>query len=199
MQPSDITLYTSYPATIKGRQDIEVRPKVSEFITKINISDGAVVKKGQVLFQLDRVQYEEAVRAAEANVKVAEASLKNSQLTVNTKKSLADQNIISQFELETAQYDLNSQEALLAQAQAQLVSAQNDLSYTNITSPWDGIVGDIPYDVGSLVSTTINPPLTVISDISDMYVYFSMNEKQLLELTRKDSIVQQTLDSMPDV
>ena len=152
------------------------------------------------MFLIDAVPYQKAVQAAEAAVEVAKANVATTQLTVDSKTELHAQNIISDYDLQTAKNSLASAKAALAQAEAQLASAHNDLSYTTITSPSDGVVGTIPFRVGSLVGTTTQEPLTVVSDINKMFVYFSMNEKQLLALTRqKDGSVNSMIGAMPEV
>lgn len=197
---SQTEIKTGYPASIEGVQDVEIRPRVSGFITKLCVDEGAVVSKGQALFVIDKVQFAEAVKAAEAAVKMAEASVATSQLTVKNKKDLAAQNIIGEYDLETAQNDLLTREANLAQAKAQLASAQQDLSYTTVTSPSAGVVGTIPFRVGSLVSSSSQVPLTVVSDISKMHVYFSLNEKELLSMIRKQNVsLDKIIDAMPAV
>ena len=173
---------------------------MSGYITKLCVDEGAVVHKGQPLFLIDAVPYQKAVQAAEAAVEVAKANVATTQLTVDSKTELHAQNIISDYDLQTAKNSLASAKAALAQAEAQLASAHNDLSYTTITSPSDGVVGTIPFRVGSLVGTTTQEPLTVVSDINKMFVYFSMNEKQLLALTRqKDGSVNSMIGAMPEV
>lgn len=199
MQPTSSALKSSYPAVIKGKQDIEIRPKVAGFITKLCVDEGSVVRKGQTLFIIDPVQYEAAVKVAEANVKVAKTSVATSQLTYENKQQLREKNIISDFELQMAENDLATRKAQLAQAEAQLVNARNDLSYTNVVSPSNGVVGTIPYRVGSLVSSSTQIPLTVVSNIDEMYVYFSMTEKQLLALVREGGTIKEILDRMPEV
>ena len=200
VEPTSQELNSAYPATIKGQQDIEIRARVSGYITKLCVDEGAVVHKGQPLFLIDAVPYQKAVQAAEAAVEVAKANVATTQLTVDSKTELHAQNIISDYDLQTAKNSLASAKATLAQAEAQLASARNDLSYTTITSPSDGVVGTIPFRVGSLVGTTTQEPLTVVSDINKMFVYFSMNEKQLLALTRqKDGSVNSMIGAMPEV
>nr|WP_302567617.1 efflux RND transporter periplasmic adaptor subunit [Alistipes indistinctus] len=200
VEPTSQELNSAYPATIKGQQDIEIRARVSGYITKLCVDEGAVVRKGQPLFLIDAVPYQKAVQAAEAAVEVAKANVATTQLTVDSKTELHAQNIISDYDLQTAKNSLASAKAALAQAEAQLASARNDLSYTTITSPSDGVVGTIPFRVGSLVGTTTQEPLTVVSDINKMFVYFSMNEKQLLALTRqKDGSVNSMIGAMPEV
>lgn len=200
VEPTPATLNSSYPATIQGRQDVEIRPNVSGFITKLCVDEGAVVKKGQTLFLIDPVQYEAAVNVARAAVNVAQANVSTAKLTAENKRELAKKNIISEYDLQMAENTLASQEAALAQAQAQLINAENNLSYTKVTSPSDGVVGTFPYRVGSLVSPSSATPLTTVSDISEMYVYFSMNEKQVLDMIRQaNGSTTDILNELPEV
>lgn len=199
LQPNKIELKSTYPVTIKGKQDIEIRPNVSGFITKLCVDEGSIVRKGQPLFIIDQVPYQAALKVAEANVNVAKTSVSTSELTAANKKELHRKNIISDYELQMAENDLASKKALLAQAEAQLTNARNNLSYTTVASPSDGIVGTIPYREGSLVSPSIQVPLTVVSNIKEMYVYFSMTEKQLLSLIREGGSIKDILSKMPEV
>ena len=199
LQPTTVNLKSSYPATIKGKQDIEIRPQVSGFITKLNIDEGSMVKKGQVLFVIDPVQYESAARAAKAAVATAKANVSTQEITVKNKRELNKKNIISDYDLEMAENTLASAKAQLASAEAQLISANQNLAYTRVTSPSDGVAGTIPYRVGSLVSASGPSPLTVISDITQMYVYFSLTEKELLNLIRQDGSQTEFLNSFPAV
>ena len=142
---------TSYPATIRGTQDIEVRPQVSGFIVKLCVDEGATVRKGQALFQIDPTQYAAAVGQAKAAVEMAKANVATLTLTEKNKKALFDQKIISDFEYQTAVNQLMSAKASLAQAEASLVSANQNLSFCTVTSPSNGVVGTFPYRIGSLV------------------------------------------------
>ena len=199
MQPTDVELKSSYPATVRGKQDVEIRPQVAGFITKLCVDEGATVRKGQPLFIIDQVQYEAAVKQAEAGVKVAEASVATEELTYKNKIELHKKKIISDYELQSAQNTLASKKASLAQAEAQLVNARQNLSYTVVSSPSDGIVGSIPYRIGSLVSASIATPLTTVSQYSEMYAYFSLTEKELLNLIRKDAGEKKMIESFPTV
>ena len=197
VEPQDVVLTSSYPAAIRGRQDVEIRPNVSGFITKLCVDEGASVRNGQTLFIIDPVQYEEAVNVARAAVSVAEAGVATAQLTADNKRELARKNIISSYDYQMAENALASQKAALAQAEAQLVNAEKNLSYTSVVSPVDGVMGSIPFRVGALVSPTSATPLTTVSDISEMYVYFSMTEKELLDLIRQDGSSKEILERMP--
>lgn len=199
LQPTTVDLKSSYPATIKGKQDVEIRPQVSGFITKVLVDEGSIVRKGQVLFVIDPVQYEAAYRSAKAAVATAKAAVSTQEITVKNKRELNKKNIISNYDLTMAENGLVSAQAQLAAAQAQLTSAQQNLSFTQVKSPSDGIVNTIPYRLGSLVSPSISTPMTVVSDINEMFVYASLTEKELLNLTKKDGSQQSIVESYPDV
>lgn len=199
LQPKDVELNTAYPATIKGMQDIEIRPKVSGYLTQLLVDEGATVRKGQPLFKIDDVQYRAAVNQAVASVNVVKANINTQKLTVENKKMLHAKQIISDYDLQTAINQLASLEAQLQQAEAALQSARDNLRYCTVTSPGDGVVGVIPYRVGSLVSASSAQPLTTVSSINEMYVYFSMTEKQLLALTREQGGLNEALKNMPPV
>mgnify|MGYP001545783304 FL=1 len=199
VQTTTANLTNSYPATIKGKQDVEIRPMVSGFITKLHVDEGAVVRKGQVLFSIDPVQYQAAVNSAKATVETAKAALNTQELTTANKRELNKKQIVSDYDLLMSENQLAQAKASLAQAEAQLVNAQNNLSYTRVTSPSDGVVGTIPYRVGSLVSPSIATPLTTVADISEMYAYFSMTERQLLAMIREGGSMKEILESLPSV
>lgn len=199
VETAEADLNTSYPATIKGQQDIEIRPKIAGHITRLLVDEGASVRKGQALFEIDRTQYAAAVKAAEAQINVVKAQISTQELTVANKKMLLDKAIISKYDYDMAVNSLASLKAQLAAAQAQLVNAKDQLSFCTIVSPADGVVGEIPYRVGSLVSASTAEPLTTVSNISKMYVYFSMTEKQLLGMSRETGGVKEAIAKMPAV
>ena len=189
----------SYPATIKGKQDVEIRPMVSGFITKLHVDEGSVVKKGQVLFTIDQVQYRAAVETAKATVATAEAALQTQELTTQNNRELNKRGIVSDYQLSTSENQLAQAKATLAQAKASLVNAERNLQYTEVTSPSDGIVGQIPYRVGSLVSASMATPMTTIADNSEMFAYFSMTERQLLQMIREGGSYKDILAKMPEI
>lgn len=188
-----------YPATIKGLQDIEVRPQVSGLIVKLCVDEGATVRKGQALFQIDPTQYKAAYDQAAASVKSAKANLETITATERNKKMLHDQKIISDFEYQTAVNNLLTAKANLAQVEAAYTAAKQNLDFCTVKSPSDGVIGTFPYRIGALVSPSISEPLTTVSEIGDMYVYFSMTEKQLLDLTRAGGTLKEQLEKMPAV
>lgn len=196
---TDREIPSNYSATIRGRQDIDIYPQVSGTIFQLCVNEGQNVTKGQSLFVIDQVPYKAALQTAEANVEAAKAGVATAQLTFDSKKELFARKVVSQYDLSTAENSLLTAKAQLALAEAQRINAANNLSYTVVKSPANGVVGTLPYRVGALVSASIPQPLTTVSDNSVMYVYFSMTENQLLGLTRAYGSIANTLKNMPDV
>ena len=200
IQPRSTTLQSHYPATIEGQQDIEIRPKIDGYVEAIYIDEGDRVTQGQALFKINAPQYEQEVRTAKAAINIAEANVNTAQMEVNRIKPLVEKNIISNYELEAAEFALQSRKAELAQAEANLSNASTNLSYTEINSPVNGVVGTLPYKIGSLVNSNTTLPLTRVSNTQNVFAYFSVNEKQVLELTAHSSgNIQDQLTSMPEV
>lgn len=199
VRTAEADVNTSYPATIRGIQDIEIRPKIAGHITKVLVDEGDFVRAGQPMFLIDRVQYEAAVKSAEANIKVMQSNISTQELTVENKRKLYEKQIISKYDYDIAQNQLQAFKAQLAQSRAALTDAKNNLSYCTITSPSNGVVGTIPFRVGSLVSSASAEPLTTVSNISKVYVYFSMTEKQLLDLTRESGGIKKAIEAMPAI
>ncbi|MBR1961372.1 MAG: efflux RND transporter periplasmic adaptor subunit [Alistipes sp.] len=192
-------LSSTYSATIRGKQDVDIRPKVQGYITDIKVKEGSIVRQGQTLFIIDQVPYQAALATAEANVDVAKAQVDAAELSATSKEKLFEQNIISDFDLRMARTTLASAKAQLAQARANELTASNNLSYTLVKSPVDGVVGTLPFRVGTLVSPSDATPMTSVSDNSEMYVYFSMSESQVLSLKRQHGALENALQELPPV
>jgi membrane fusion protein, multidrug efflux system len=194
-------LQSEYPAMLQGQQNIEIRPKIDGFIEHIYFDEGATVRKGQLLFKISAPQYEQDVKNALAAINTAEADVNTAELQVEKTKPLVDRHIISEYELRSAENALKIKQAVLLQAKTTLANAQTNLAYGTISSPVDGVAGTLPYKLGSLVGSTTTSPLTMISNISKVYAYFSMNEKQLLDFSRqyKGSTLDEKLKQLPPV
>ena len=195
---SSAALQTTYPATIKGIQDVEVRPKVSGFITKVFVHEGQTVSAGQTLFTIDSETYQAAVRQCQAAVNTAKAQMNTAKLTYQNNKKLFDSQIIGQYELSTAANSLATAQAQVAQAEASLASAKEQLAWCNVTSPSAGVVGSLPFKEGALVSAS-GQALTTVSNISTMEVFFSLSETQLLSMSKTSGSVQAAIASFPAV
>ncbi len=199
VEAADRTLTSGYAATISGCQTVEIRPQVSGMITDILINEGDLVSKGQVLFVIDQTPYKAAYEISQANVKSAEASLSTAQLILDSNKELFEQGVVSEFDLMTSRNDLVEAEARLALARAEEINATNNLSYTEVRSPVNGVASMIPYRVGALVSSSIATPLVTVSDDSEIYAYFSMAENTMLDLIQQYGSLKEAIRLMPEV
>ena len=194
---SSAAMQTTYPATIKGVQDVQISPKVGGFIVKINVKEGQTVSAGQVLFEIDNVTYHAQVRQAQAAVNTAQTQVNTAQLTYENSKKLHENRVIGDYELKTSQNTYEQAKAGLAQAEAALTNAKEALSFCYVKSPAAGIVGTLPYKVGALVGA--QNVLTTVSNNSSMEVYFSVNEKDALEMSKADGGQNGALAAMPAV
>ena len=179
---SSTSMQTTYPATIKGVQDVQISPKVQGFITQINVKEGQTVGAGQVLFVLDNVTYQSQVRQSQAQVNTAQASCNTAKLSFENAQKLYENKVIGDFELQSATNSYESAKAALALAEAGLASAKEMLSFCYVKSPAAGVVGTLPYKKGTLVNTAT--VLTTVSNNSSMEVYFSLTEKDALNMTQ---------------
>lgn len=197
---SSADLNTTYPATIRGIQDVEIRPKIAGNITQIYVAEGQAVHRGQILFTIDSEQYVAAVRAAEAQIKVCQANIATQRLTVANQRLLHSKQIISDYAMKSAENQLQALQAQLASAQAQLSSARDNLKWCTVSSPADGVIGLLPYKVGTLVGPSMAEAFTTVSNIEHVHIYFSMTEKQLLAMARtSNGGVKAAIKNMPNV
>lgn len=194
-----VTMSNKYTATIRGRQDIDVMPQVGGTLQKLCVTEGQKVSKGQTLFIIDQVPYQAALNTAEAALSAAKAQLATAQLNYDSRKTLFDQQVISEFDLQTAHNQLLTAKAQISQCEAQVMNARNNLSYTVVKSPANGVVGTLPYRQGALVGPNMSQPLTTVSDNNQMYVYFAINETQLLTMTREHGTTEAAIAAMPEV
>ena len=188
---SSADMQSTYPATIKGVQDVEIRPKVQGFLIQINVKEGQTVSAGQTLFVLDNATYQAAVRQAQAAVNTAQQQVNTAQLTYENAQQLHANKVIGDYELQTSKNTFESAQAQLAQAHASLASAREQLSFCYVKSPASGVVGTLPFKKGALVSASNT--LTNVANISQMDVYFSVTERDAMVLS------QQGLGSLPSV
>lgn len=199
LQTATRKLNSTYSAVLRGKQDVEIRTKVQGYITDMKVKEGAIVRQGEILFVIDQKQYQAALATAEALVDAAQAKVDEAELSVTSKEMLFQENIVSEFDLRLARTNLASAKAQLAEAKANELTASNNLAYTLVKSPVNGVVGNLPFRVGALVSPSDATPMTSVSDNSEIYVYFSMSEKQILSLKRQYGGVENALQSMPPI
>ena len=194
---SSTQMQTTYPATIKGVQDVQISPKVQGFITQINVKEGQSVGAGQVLFVLDNATYQAQVRQAQASVNTAQAACNTAKLSFENAQKLFENKVIGDFELQSATNQYEQAKAGLSQAEASLASAKEMLSYCYVKSPAAGVVGTLPFKKGALVNTA--SVLTTVSNNSSMEVYFSLTEKDALMMAQAEGGQKAAMGAMPNV
>lgn len=199
VKPESRTLESFYPTTIQGRQDVDVFAQITGKIVKVCITEGQTVKKGQTLFMIDPVPFQTAYNTAKANVNEAHARLATARMNYQANQKLYDSKLIGRVEYRTTQNALAQAQAVLEQRLAELQSAGNNLTYTKVVSPSDGVVGTLPYHAGSLVSASMQQPLTRVSDNQEVWAFFTMNETQFLSLMEQYGSKEKALAAMPDV
>lgn len=199
VKPESRTLESFYPTTIQGRQDVNVFAQITGKIVKVCVTEGQTVKKGQTLFVIDPVPFQAAYNTAKANVNEARARLATARMNYQANQKLYDSKLIGRVEYRTTQNALAQAQAVLEQRLAELQSAGNNLTYTKVVSPSDGVVGTLPYHAGSLVSASMQQPLTRVSDNQEVWAFFTMNETQFLSLIEQYGSKEKALAAMPDV
>lgn len=201
LEKTNTTLLAEYPASLEGIMDIDIRPKIDGYIEQILVDEGQEVKKGQVLFRISNPQFSQDMQSLAASVAAAESAVATAELQVTKTKPLVDQGIISAFELKNVELALQARKAELQRAKAQYSNGVTNVGYTTIKSPVNGMVGTIPYRIGSYVNSATAQPLTRVSDVSTIYAYFSISEKQQLDIVAEieGKTFQEKIEKIPEV
>ncbi|TWI84262.1 efflux RND transporter periplasmic adaptor subunit [Chitinophaga japonensis] len=199
--PAPATTYLEFPASLEGKVNVEVRPQVSGYLERIFVDEGAYVKAGQPLFKIDPKVYAEQLNSAKSNVLAAQANLERAQVEVDRLAPLVDNNVVSDVQLKTAKANYEAAKAAVAQAKAAVGGAQINVGYTLVTAPVSGYIGRIPYKIGSLVSNSDAEPLTLLSDVREMYAYFAMSEADFIAFGNKfaGKTIEEKLKQVPPV
>lgn len=176
LQTATGTISKSYTGSIEGIVNVEIRPQVSGYLYKIFVDEGATVKKGQALFQVDDRIYREQYKTAQSAILAAKANLATIKIDLDRKKELVSNNLVSTLQVEQAQASYDGALAVLAQAMSAFESAKINLEFCTIKAPVSGTIGRIHYRLGSLISPSGVEPLTLLSDTHAVYTYFSMSE-----------------------
>lgn len=192
-------LETVYPVTLRGKEDAEIKPRVSGYIDKVYIDEGTIVKKGQALFSINSPTSEHDLASARAALETAEANRNTARLDVERIRPLAEKNIVSEVQLQTYENAYKSAQAAKTEAEVALKAAQATTSWTTVSSPIDGVVGAIPYRSGNMVTSATT--LTTISNIETVFAYFSINEKALTTLlsTLDGSSISEKIRNIPEI
>lgn len=195
----NILIYSDYPAILKGKEDIEIRPRIDGFIEDIYVDEGSVVQKGQLLFKINSPQAQQAYTSAVAGIESAKAQVATAQVNVDRIRPLVEKEIIAEVQLKTALNSLETAKAGLVQANANLDNAKATIGWTNVTSPVNGLIGEIPYRLGSLVNSA--NVLTTVANTSSVYAHFSLTGEELISFLDglEGSTQAEKLANAPDV
>lgn len=185
IQGATATTFQDYAAAIQGKTDVAIRPQVSGYLEQVYVDEGAYVTAGQPLFRIDEQLYRQQVNNAEANSRAAEAAVVVAELEVEKLQPLVENKVVSDVQLKTAQAAYKMAVARAGQAQAAAGSARINMAYTTIKAPANGYIGRLPYKKGSLVSNADPTPLTTLSDVKEVYAYFSMSETELIGFNKQ--------------
>ena len=198
---SSATTFKEFSASLEGSKDIEVRARVEGYIDKIYVDEGAFVKKGQLLFKINDQPFAERLNNAKANLAAAKANLANAEINVSKLTPLVENNVVSDIQLRAAKAEYEAALASVTQAEAMVRSAAIDLGYTTITASSDGYIGRIPIEPGSLVGPSDAAPLTMLSEIKEVYAYFSFSEREFLQFIKhfEGNTIQEKVTKMPPV
>lgn len=196
-----VTTYSEYTASLQGTRDIEIRPQVDGYLEAIYVDEGAYVHKGQQLFKIDARPYSEQLNTAKAILLSAKAALANADINVKKLAPLVQNNVISDVQLQSAKAAYDAAAANVAQAKAQVQSAQINLDYTSVKAPADGFIGKIPFKTGSLASKLQVEPLTVLSENKTLHAYFTMSEVDFIHFKENfaGNTIQEKINHMPAV
>lgn len=185
LKAKDTTLQKAYVADMQAIRNVELRTRVKGFLEKIYVDEGQEVKKGQVLFKINDEEYRVQLSKAKAELSNAIAACRATELEVDRTKLLVDKKVVAKSELEVAETKLTADKATIDEARATVQSAENHLAFTNVRAPFDGIIDRIPLKAGSLIEE--GTLLTDLSDISQMYAYFSFPENEYIKYQRSQT------------
>ncbi|MCF0195811.1 MAG: efflux RND transporter periplasmic adaptor subunit [Bacteroidaceae bacterium] len=201
VKKEDVTLHYSFSASLRGQQDVDIVPQASGTLTAIHVKPGQKVTKGQTMFIIDQVPSQAELRVANADLKVAKAQAATAKIELESKKDLYNKHVVSDIQVKKAENQYATALASIEQAEARVTNASQNLSFTVVKAPCDGIVGDLGYRVGALVGPNIMTPLTVVSNNDNVYAYVSLTERDLLTFfsEKKDMTVDEALKKLPKV
>lgn len=201
LQPSDAALEQTFPASLQGKDNIQLRPQITGYIDKIFVDEGAYVKEGQPLFRINASVYREQKNTALASLTMAKSQLESAQLELDKYKVLSDNKVVADFQYQKAKANYENAKAAVTQQQTLVASADINLGFAVVKAPVSGYIGRIPNRLGALVGPNDTQPLTTVSQVSEIYAYFSLPENEILKInaSRPGSNLLEKLKSFQDI
>lgn len=199
--PSDAIIEQTFPASLQGKENVQIRPQISGYIEKIYIDEGAFVQAGTPLFRINAAAYREQKNFALASLATAKSQLASAQLDLDKYKTLSDNKVVANFQYQKAKTNYENAKAFVKQQQSLVASANVNLGFSIIKAPISGYIGRIPNRLGALVSSTDSQPLTTLSQVKEIYAYFSLSESEILKInaSRPGANLVEKLKSFQDI
>ena len=201
IESAPATTYQAFPASIQGKVNVEIRPQVDGYLQKMYVDEGAYVKAGQLLFKINDAPYVEQLNNAKATLQSAQANLQRTQVEVDRLAPLVQNNVISDVQLKTAKANYDAAKASVEQNKSMVSAAEINVGYTLIKAPVSGYIGKIPFKTGALVGKSQAEPLTMLSDVSEVYAYFSLSENDFTAFKNQfaGNTIEEKLKNVPPV
>jgi membrane fusion protein (multidrug efflux system) len=195
------TTFQEFSASIEGKTNVEIRPQVSGYLDKIYVEEGAYVTAGQPLFKINDRPFSAQVNNSAASIEAAKANEEKAAIEVRRLTPLVENRVISDVQLKAAQAAYDAAKAQVGQAEAEGNNANISLGYTLIKAPVSGYIGRIPFKVGALVGKGEAQPLTMVSEIKEVYAYFGMSERDFLKFTNQypGKTIDEKIKALPPV
>ena len=181
VQSQDFYPSLSFVSKIEAKDQVDVRARVTGFLTKRLFKEGDFVKEGQLLFEIEKDQFKASVNNAQANLAKAEANESNAAAQFKRARNLFKTKDISEARLDERQAEYSTAKAIVKQAQAELDIANLNLNYTDVLSPISGRIGSARYSTGSLIGPESGSLAKIVS-IDPIYAVFSVSENQLFQM-----------------
>lgn len=201
LERSDATIEQTFPASLQGKENVQIRPQISGYIEKIYVDEGVFVQAGTPLFRINAAAYREQKNFALASLATAKSQLASVQLDLDKYKTLSDNKVVASFQYQKAKTNYENAKAFVKQQQSLVASADVNLGFSIVRAPISGYIGRIPNRLGALVSSTDSQPLTTLSQVKEIYAYFSLSESEILKInaSRPGANLVEKLKSFQDI
>jgi len=201
LQPTDAVIDQTFPASLQGKDNVQLRPQISGYIDKIFVDEGAFVRTGQPLFRINASVYREQKNTALASLAMAKSQLASAKLELDKYKVLTDNKVVADFQFKKAKTNYENAKAAVTQQQTLVASADVNLGFSVVKAPVSGYIGRIPNRLGALVGPNDAQPLTTLSQVNEIYAYFSLPENEILKInaTRPGANLLEKLKSFRDI
>ncbi|AZA85268.1 efflux transporter periplasmic adaptor subunit [Chryseobacterium lactis] len=201
VKQGDASVSREYAAAVEGVSNVEIRPQVTGYLSKIFVDEGDYVRAGQSLFKIEDQVFREQLKIAQAALITAQANLSTSKIDLDRKKELFKNKMVSDIQVKEAEAAYNAARGAVSSSTSSIQSAKINLNFSTIKAPVSGFIGRFNYRLGSLMTPGNQLPITLLSDIHQVYTYFSMSENDFNNFQKQQvgSSVQEVINNTPAV